>query len=107
MAISRSRTDYLDEYNPGDASELLKGSRFAQFFSLPNDFGDLSGRFSPTYTSAFFDSLSKFKPKTEDDSTHFERFLAMQRNPDYLVERTAKMPAGFNQAYGLMSSFSN
>ena len=106
MARLRNRLEYLEEYSPGDASELLGGSRYSEFLSLPGNLGDLSGRAPTTYTSALFDKLSKFTSDDKDKGTNFERFLNLQRNPDYLTEAAMKLPTGFNQSHNLMSSLS-
>jgi len=34
----------------------------------------------------------------------FQRFLALQNNPNSLVESRMRLPTGFNQAYNLASS---
>lgn len=103
MARSSRRLDYLDEYSPGDVSELLGGSRFANFASLPNNFGDLLNRETPTYTSVAFNRLSSFKPDAEDKRSAFERFLTMQQNPDAFAQQSMQLPIGFIQAYGALS----
>jgi hypothetical protein len=105
MSRLRNRLEYLDSYSPSEASELLRGARYSDFLSLPNKFGDLSGRAPTTYMSAFFDKLSDFESKEKDKGTHFERFLALQNNPDSLVQKTVKLPTGFNQAYGMTQGF--
>ena len=105
MARFRNRLEYLDEYSPGDTSELLGGSRFSRFASLPDNFGDLSGEEPKTYTKLLFDRLSAFEPEEDDKGSNFQRFLALHNNPDYLASKTMKLPVGFNQFYGLMSGF--
>ena len=105
MASSRNRGLYVDEYGSGGANELLQGSRYSKFVSLPSALGDLSGKPKTTYTSLIFDKLSPFESKVDDDTSHFQRFLNLQRNPESLATSKMKVPAGFNQAYGLMAGF--
>ena len=106
MASLRNRGLYVDEHGPGGANELLQGSRYSKFVSLPSALGDLSGKPKTTYTSLIFDKLSPFESKVDDDTSHFQRFLNLQRNPESLATSKMKVPAGFNQAYGLMAGFS-
>jgi len=106
MAKLQDRSQYLNEYNPGDVNQLLAGSRYSNFVSLPGSFGDLSGKPKTTYTSLIFDKLSPFESKTEDKTSHFQRFLNLQKNPESLATSKMKVPTGFNQAYGMMEGFS-
>ena len=105
MASSRDRGLYVDEYGPGRANELLQGSRYSKFISLPSSLGDLSGKPKTTYTSLIFDKLSPFESEVDDNTSHFQRFLNLQRNPESLANSKMKVPTGFNQAYGLMAGF--
>jgi hypothetical protein len=105
MASLTDRSKYLDEYSPGDVNKLLAGSRYSNFVSLPGSLGDLSGKPKTTYTSLIFDKLSPFESKTEDKTSHFQRFLNLQKNPESLATSKMKVPTGFNQAYGMMEGF--
>jgi hypothetical protein len=105
MASLRDRSEYLSAYSPGDVNELLRGSRYSNFVSLPGSLGDLSGKPKTTYTSLIFDKLSPFESKTEDNTSHFQRFLNLQKNPESIATAKMKVPTGFNQAYGMMSGF--
>ena len=106
MASLRDRSEYLSAYTPGEVNELFGGSRYSKFASLPSALGDLSGKPKTTYTSLIFDKLSPFESKVDDDTSHFQRFLNLQRNPESLATAKMKVPAGFNQAYGLMAGVS-
>ena len=106
MASLRDRSEYLSAYNPGDVNELLRGSRYTNFASLPSSLGDLSGTPKTTYMSLLFDKLSPFESKTEDKTSQFQRFLNLQKNPESLATSKMKVPTGFNQAYGMMEGFS-
>tara|TARA_R110000868_G_scaffold306883_1_gene568345 strand:+ start:182 stop:502 length:321 start_codon:yes stop_codon:yes gene_type:complete len=101
MASLRDRSEYLSAYSPGDVNELLRGSRYTNFASLPSTLGDLSGKPKTTYTSLIFDKLSPFESKADDNTSHFQRFLNLQRNPESLATAKMKVPTGFNQAYNL------
>jgi hypothetical protein len=105
MASLRDRSEYLSAYTPGEVNELLAGSRYSNFVSLPGSFGDLSRKPKTTYTSLIFDKLSPFESKTEDKTSHFQRFLNLQKNPESLATSKMKVPTGFNQAYGMMEGF--
>jgi hypothetical protein len=105
MASLRNRGLYVDEYGPGGANELLQGSRYTNFVSLPGALGDLSGTPKTTYMSLLFDKLSPFESKTEDKTSQFQRFLNLQKNPESLATSKMKVPTGFNQAYGMMERF--
>ncbi len=105
MANLRDRSEYLSSYSPGDVNELLRGSRYTNFVSLPSTLGDLSGKPKTTYMSLLFDKLSPFESKTEDKTSQFQRFLNLQKNPESLATSKMKVPTGFNQAYGMMEGF--
>lgn len=105
MASLTDRSKYLDEYSPGDVNKLLAGSRYSNFVSLPGSLGDLSGKPKTTYTSLIFDKLSPFESKVDDNTSHFQRFLNLQKKPESLATSKMKVPTGFNQAYGMMEGF--
>lgn len=105
MASLHNRGLYVDEYGPGGANQLLQGSRYTNFVSLPGASGDLSGTPKTTYMSLLFDKLSPFESKTEDKTSQFQRFLNLQKNPESLATSKMKVPTGFNQAYGMMERF--
>lgn len=105
MANLRNRQDYLDSYTPGEASELLRGSRYQSFTALPGALGDLSGTPKTSYMGLLFDKISEFESKVPDRGGNFQRFLSIYNNPDSLANAKMKVPTGLNQALGLMSSF--
>ncbi len=103
MASLRNRSDYLDDYTPGEASSLLGGSRYTAFTSLPGSLGNLSGENKRSLIGRIFDRLSTFESNEKSPGDNFQRFLSLYQNPDKLVEDKMKVPVGFNQAYGLSS----
>ena len=76
MASLRDRSEYLSAYNPGDVNELLRGSRYTNFASLPSSLGDLSGTPKTTYMSLLFDKLSPFESKTEDKKESLRQLIS-------------------------------
>jgi len=78
---------YLDkDYLPGEVYESLLGE----------------ARFSPmAITEARAEKMFKFKPD-KDDGSYFQRFMALQNNPELLANQAFSSSPGF---FNVMSTF--
>lgn len=84
-----SRSDYLDSYSPGEASQLSYGN------VIPNPIYTLKRRIA---------LLDKMKEDTAGapQSDMFQKFLILQNNPEALFQAEAKMP---DTPFGNLASF--